>query len=71
MPLLLFVHFLVLTTYRITKLSNYGGYITSAVKVLTTYRITKLSNKNAFSPMLRVVLTAYRTTKLSNSIVNV
>ena len=38
------VYLLVLTTYRITKLSNGVNVYTHIVKVLTTYRITKLSN---------------------------
>ena len=39
----------VLTTYRITKLSNEVIHISTIPTVLTTYRITKLSNPTAYN----------------------
>ena len=57
----------VLTTYRITKLSNLRLVICQKKLVLTTYRITKLSNLRLVICQKKLVLTTYRITKLSNT----
>ena len=48
----------VLTTYRITRLSNPVVVLHTFMKVLTTYRITRLSNLKFKSVKARIDSTA-------------
>ena len=60
----------VLTTYRITRLSNEVNNGKESKRVLTTYRITRLSNFTELLLSEPVVLTTYRITRLSNSYID-